>query len=572
MARLRIRVELSRSGQGVPLQKLAHVIDESLKFFQSLGEDVGIGSKEGEWLGIDFDRDSLNFTAEFVGHVTAEQVQAFHSAFAGTTSLRRSTIAQFAQITESLNEEELVGFGLYESDDVNEPSEWRCISRRDALRISEEIALLAGDDANRDYGTHLPAVRDQNLVARIFGERHSRGLEHARWVDYVREIETNLNARLTNVENAVQKHTALLEDLHNRTATTEESFRNLLSAVENFCNQAAKQIERIPQISIPAPPPTPPPAPEPERYQVAAAAAAAGVASPQASAAAVAPEPARTYAATPVEPEHFRRETMPVTTYELPTKLPPSPKKTTIGASLASAFSEIPRNWLVVSAGAAIGCAAILVALWIWSIPTPVVIGPGPSAVNAASNPTATQAPASPTAQTNGIIPQVNLANLAKQTSPINAPLTPTAPPPSFASNATAPSGNPASLTPVPAPTENTVQSIAAAVQAATAAPQSPSPVSTSMLLDVSVTQPTWVALRDANNIQLLAQLMNPGESRTFRLNTSAVLRAGNAAGLDLKLNGKPVGPVGPPGGVREVEFVAGTFKIRPPTNPTANK
>src|SRR5579862_8136342 len=105
MPRLRIRIELSRGGAGVPLRKLASVIAESQKFLNLLTEDVRLDQRKGEWLGFDFDRESLNFTAEYVGQVTAPQVEAFNAAFDGTTSLRRDTIGQFLRITESIGED-----------------------------------------------------------------------------------------------------------------------------------------------------------------------------------------------------------------------------------------------------------------------------------------------------------------------------------------------------------------------------------------------------------------------------------------------------------------------------------
>src|ERR1700726_1311365 len=98
MPRLRIRIELNRGGMGVPLHKLASVVDEAQKFFHMLAEDVHIDKGRGAGLGFEFDHESLNFTAEYVGPVTEEQVAAFYAAFDGTTSLRRSTIAQFAHI------------------------------------------------------------------------------------------------------------------------------------------------------------------------------------------------------------------------------------------------------------------------------------------------------------------------------------------------------------------------------------------------------------------------------------------------------------------------------------------
>src|SRR5437763_9806743 len=102
MARLRIRMELSRGGVGVPLHKLASVVDEAQKFFHMLAEDVHIEKGKGEWLGFDFDRESLNFTAEYIGPVTPEQVRDFYAAFDGTTRLRSETIGQFARITDAI--------------------------------------------------------------------------------------------------------------------------------------------------------------------------------------------------------------------------------------------------------------------------------------------------------------------------------------------------------------------------------------------------------------------------------------------------------------------------------------
>lgn len=234
MARLRVRVELSRGGAGVPLQKLASVVEEARKFFLMLGEDVKVDASKGEWLGFDFDHEALNFTAEYVGPVTAEQVAAFYAAFDGTTQLRRATIVQFAHITDGIDEDEMIGFGLFQAAGA-EPDEWRCLSRRDALRIGEEMQMLMG--AAEDRASRLPAVTDSS--ARIFGR--------------TREAEGDFAERLARVENKVDQHSAMIGDLRSQAAMTEQSFRNLLSAVENFCDQAAQQIERVAPAALPAP-------------------------------------------------------------------------------------------------------------------------------------------------------------------------------------------------------------------------------------------------------------------------------------------------------------------------------
>ena len=71
MARLRVRLELNQRSAGVPLDKLANVVEETRKFFHLLAEDVHIEAERGEWMASDFDTESLNFTAEYSGPVTA---------------------------------------------------------------------------------------------------------------------------------------------------------------------------------------------------------------------------------------------------------------------------------------------------------------------------------------------------------------------------------------------------------------------------------------------------------------------------------------------------------------------
>jgi hypothetical protein len=262
---LRIRIELNRGGVGVPLHKLASLVDEAQKFFHMLSEDVHIDKAKGEWLGFEFDHESLNFTAEFVGPVTDEQVRDFYAAFDGTTSLRRSTIAQFAHIADAVGEDEMIGFGLYQSEDRAEPTEWRCLSRRDALRIADEIQVLLGASGEFEPESHLPAVSNSSPGARAFSDRRDRGVDQSRWVEAVREVESNLSKRITQVESRVEEQSGAIRDLRSESATAEDSFRNLLSAVESFCDQATRQIERVAPPGSPAALPQPAAPPEPAR-------------------------------------------------------------------------------------------------------------------------------------------------------------------------------------------------------------------------------------------------------------------------------------------------------------------
>ncbi len=225
-------MELNRGGVGVPLQKMARVVDEAQKFFRMLAGDVHIDPETGEWLGLDFDNKSLNFTAEFVGPVTAAQASQFRAAFGGVTLLRRATIAQFARIAGAIEEDELIGFGLYQSDEETEPTEWRSLSKRDALRIGEEIHLLLERSEESVVESRLPTALDPSAASALFRERREHG---------------GLAERIARLESEIGRHSEAIETLHGNTAGTEESLQKLLGAVDAFCDRATRQMERLPE-------------------------------------------------------------------------------------------------------------------------------------------------------------------------------------------------------------------------------------------------------------------------------------------------------------------------------------
>jgi outer membrane biosynthesis protein TonB len=263
MARLRVRIELNRRMAGVPLEKMASVVEETRKFFYLLAEDVQIEADRGEWLASDFDAESLNFTAEYGGPVSSEQVQAFGAAFSGATSLRRATIAQFTRIAEFLGEDELVGFGLYQSDQETEPTEWRCLSKRDSMRFGEEIRLLAEAAGEQLPETQLPAVLPQVMNGSIAGrrlfkdrrEREALAADPSKLIPkLVHELESNLSRRIGLLEGEVAEQTRKIQQISDDPDAAEERFQRLLSAMETFWAQAPRQFQQLP---VPAPMPAP---------------------------------------------------------------------------------------------------------------------------------------------------------------------------------------------------------------------------------------------------------------------------------------------------------------------------
>jgi TonB family protein len=241
MNRLRVRVELNRRKAGVPLDEMVSVVEETRKFFHLLAEDVEIEPGRGEWLASDFDPESLNFTAEYAGPASAEQIRDFSAAFSGSTSLRQETISQFTHIAELIGEDELVGFGLYQSDQETEPSDWRCLSRRDAQRFSNEIQFLAR--AVGESVSPLPGVINGSAGGRrLFKDRRERETLATDPFRRIREVESNLSRRVALLEGKVGVHAEKIQDLGASSEASDERFRHLITAMESAWSQAPRQL------------------------------------------------------------------------------------------------------------------------------------------------------------------------------------------------------------------------------------------------------------------------------------------------------------------------------------------
>lgn len=523
MSRLRVRIELNRGGVGVPLNKLASVVQQAQSFFRMLGDDVHIDQSQGDWLGFDFDHESLNFTAEFVGAVTHEQVEAFHAAFDGTTPLRRATIAQFARIADAIEEDEVIGFGLYlnESED---PAEWRCLSRRDALRIAEEIQVLLGaGQVGQD--SHLPVAGEVSTSARYMFGRRDRAAEAAKLTGVVREVEASLSKRISRLEGEVADHSSHIHDLRSKSIEAEQSMGRLLSAVEGFCEQAAIRLESVTTPAL-----------------TAAAAAGAG----QRPSEALSNVRALSHLEAPVTAEDK----------------PESPAKGMAESSLeARSLAETP----------AVAPAAP-------AAPAADVKAPAPSPVasmltTAAAAPRRAPAPvmtAAPFQERPPVIwwrsPTVILVGVGTVVILLGIVLWPTGSSTSGSTQVTSASERAHPAT-VPASTSSTPASAppvkAQAEPAPVAKPAGPTEAG-STRVELLATEPSWVSIRASDGTTLLSGMIEPGKTQTVDIRQTALLRAGNAGGLTIRGYGKSLGPLGPHGAVRDVEFKNGDFKLIP--------
>ena len=123
---------------------------------------------------------------------------------------------------------------------------------------------------------------------------------------------------------------------------------------------------------------------------------------------------------------------------------------------------------------------------------------------------------------------------------------------------------HPAPVTPAATPASTPAVKAPAPTPAPVAAVSKPSPPPGSMRVELVASEPSWVSIRAGDGTNVLSGLIEPGKSQSVDIHESAVLRAGNAGGLTIRAYGKSLGPLGPHGAVRDVQFKNGDFKLIP--------
>ena len=86
--------------------------------------------------------------------------------------------------------------------------------------------------------------------------------------------------------------------------------------------------------------------------------------------------------------------------------------------------------------------------------------------------------------------------------------------------------------------------------------------------VEITAGEAVWV-LAQNNGKYLFSGTLEPSQTRTIEADGTVTLRLGNAGGVNILLNGKPIGAVGPRGQVRTVQFTSGGFHIVPVPKPS---
>uniref|UniRef100_Q01SZ1 Transcriptional regulator, XRE family n=1 Tax=Solibacter usitatus (strain Ellin6076) TaxID=234267 RepID=Q01SZ1_SOLUE len=121
---------------------------------------------------------------------------------------------------------------------------------------------------------------------------------------------------------------------------------------------------------------------------------------------------------------------------------------------------------------------------------------------------------------------------------------------------------------PVPAGEQKPVEAAAVAAKPAETKPLAPNPDAT-VHVQIVADEPVWISAR-ADGKYTFSGTLNPGDTKSVEGVKDVVLRLGNAGGVSISLNGKPVGSVGPKGQTRTVQLTSGGFQIVPAKPPAA--
>lgn len=87
--------------------------------------------------------------------------------------------------------------------------------------------------------------------------------------------------------------------------------------------------------------------------------------------------------------------------------------------------------------------------------------------------------------------------------------------------------------------------------------------------IEITAEEAVWMLAR-ADGKYAFSATLDPHTTRTVEGLKEVTLRLGNAGGVTISLNGRPIGPAGPKGQVRTLQFTSGGFQIVPPNPPSA--
>jgi cytoskeleton protein RodZ len=86
--------------------------------------------------------------------------------------------------------------------------------------------------------------------------------------------------------------------------------------------------------------------------------------------------------------------------------------------------------------------------------------------------------------------------------------------------------------------------------------------------LNLAATEATWLSITNSDGKEIFSGVLEPSQTKTLTGLDVAKMKVGNAGGIEVRWNGKAIGPIGPRGQVRTIMFTPQNFEIIQPPPP----
>ncbi|MGH9647897.1 MAG: DUF4115 domain-containing protein, partial [Bryobacteraceae bacterium] len=87
------------------------------------------------------------------------------------------------------------------------------------------------------------------------------------------------------------------------------------------------------------------------------------------------------------------------------------------------------------------------------------------------------------------------------------------------------------------------------------------------VVLNLAATEKTWLSITSEGK-RIFSGFLEPSQTKTLTGLDAARMTVGNAGGINVQLNGKPIGPIGKSGQVRVVLVTPDNFEVLPLDSP----
>jgi hypothetical protein len=85
------------------------------------------------------------------------------------------------------------------------------------------------------------------------------------------------------------------------------------------------------------------------------------------------------------------------------------------------------------------------------------------------------------------------------------------------------------------------------------------------VVLNLAATEKVWLSITNSEGKQIFSGVLQPSQTKTVAASDAAQMKVGNAGGIEVRLNGRDIGPLGGRGQVKTVRFTPDKYQIVEP-------